>query len=79
MCANSIIFTRKNTNIDLIFYRFLWFDIISYYKILNLEYFIIHDEFKEGGAHGVMDIVVENGHGDPSSNPGQVCLHFTKR
>ena len=26
---------------------------------------------KKGGARGVMVIVVENGHGDTSSNPGQ--------
>ena len=26
---------------------------------------------------GVMVIVVENGHGDTSSNPGRDCLHFT--
>ena len=30
-----------------------------------------------GGACGVMDIVVGNGHGDTSSNPGQDWLHFT--
>ena len=32
---------------------------------------------KIGGAHGVMDIVVGNGHGDTSSNPGRDWLHFT--
>ena len=30
-----------------------------------------------GGAHGVMVIVVGNGHGDTSSNPGRDWLHFT--
>ena len=30
-----------------------------------------------GGAHGVMVIVAENGHGDMSSNPGWDWLHFT--
>ena len=30
-----------------------------------------------GGARGVMVIVVGNGHGDTSSNPGQDWLHFT--
>ena len=30
-----------------------------------------------GGACGVMVIVVGNGHGDMSSNPGRDCLHFT--
>ena len=28
------------------------------------------------GARGVMDIVVENGHSDTSSNPGRDWLHF---
>ena len=28
-------------------------------------------------AHGVMAIVVGNGHGDTSSNPGRDWLHFT--
>ena len=32
---------------------------------------------KEGGARGVIAIVVGNGHGDMSSNPGQDWLHFT--
>ena len=30
-----------------------------------------------GGARGVMVIVVGNGHGDTSSNPGWDWLHFT--
>ena len=30
-----------------------------------------------GGARGVMVIVVGNGHGDTSSNPGRDWLHFT--
>ena len=30
-----------------------------------------------GGARGVMVIVVGNGHGDTSSNPGSGWLHFT--
>ena len=29
------------------------------------------------GTRGVIDIVVENEHGDPRSNPDQDCLHFT--
>ena len=32
---------------------------------------------KGGGARGVMVIVVGNGHGDSSSNPGRDWLHFT--
>ena len=31
----------------------------------------------DGGARGVMVIVVGNGHGDTSSNPGRGWLHFT--
>ena len=30
-----------------------------------------------GGARGVMVIVVGNGHGDMSLNPGRDWLHFT--
>ena len=30
-----------------------------------------------GGARGVMVIVVGNGHGDTSSDPGRDWLHFT--
>ena len=30
-----------------------------------------------GGARGVMLIVVGNGHGDTSSNPGRDLLHLT--
>ena len=33
--------------------------------------------FNIGGARGVMVIVVGNGHGDTSSNPGRDWLHFT--
>ena len=33
--------------------------------------------FDRGGARGVMVIVVGNGHGDTSSNPGPDWLHFT--
>ena len=32
---------------------------------------------KLGGARGVMVIVLGNGHGDTSSNPGRDWLHFT--
>ena len=30
-----------------------------------------------GGAHGIIVIIVGNGHGDTSSNPGRDWLHFT--
>ena len=31
-----------------------------------------------GGARGVMVIVVGNGHSDPSSNPGRDWLHWER-
>ena len=30
-----------------------------------------------GGTNGIMVIIIGNGHGDPSSNPGHGCLHFS--
>ena len=33
--------------------------------------------YVQGGARGVMVIVVGNGHGDTSSNPWRDWLHFT--
>ena len=39
----------------------------------NLQWLICH----HGGARGVMVIVVGNGYGDTSSNPGRDWLHFT--
>ena len=36
-----------------------------------------NDNILLGGARGVMVIVVGNGHGDTSSNPGRDWLHFT--
>ena len=32
---------------------------------------------KEEGTHGVVVIVIGNGHSDTSSNPGRDWLHFT--
>ena len=40
-------------------------------------YTIAKDTCVDGGARGVMVIVVGNGHGDTSSNPGRDWLHFT--
>ena len=34
-------------------------------------------QFVKEGARGVMVMVVGNGHGDTSSNPGRDWLHFT--
>ena len=36
-----------------------------------------HIRKHSGGACGVTVIVVGNGYGEPSPNPGQGCLHFT--
>ena len=46
---------------------------------LNIEnkYISISIISIKGGARGVMVIVVGNGHGDTSSNPGRDWLHFT--
>ena len=59
------------------FTRFLHFQILSLslsiYRFLSFFLLSLH-KFK---AHGVMVIVVGNGHGDASSNPGRDWLHFT--
>ena len=36
-----------------------------------------HEQSLNGDGRGVMVIVVGNGHGDTSSNPGRDWLHFT--
>ena len=41
------------------------------------QMFIMYYMYFLGGTRGVMVIVVGNGHGDTSSNPGQDWLHFT--
>ena len=48
-------------------FQFEWFSVGSgrFYMEVN------------GGACGVMVIVVGNGHGDKSSNPGRDWLYFT--
>ena len=46
------------------------------YNFISCPYIYIYI-FIFGGAHGVMVIVVGNGHGDTSSNPGRDWLHFT--
>ena len=44
-------------------------------KVLTVS--IINKGCSDGGARGVVVIVVGNGHGDKSSNPGRDWLHFT--
>ena len=39
--------------------------------------FIYNKYSHSGGAHGVMVIIIGNGHGDTSSNLRQDWLHFT--
>ena len=43
--------------------------------VWNRTVYMYKDRF--GGAHGIMVIVVRNGHSDTSSNPGCNWLHFT--
>ena len=35
-----------------------------------------YNDYDNGGARGIVVIVVGNGHGDTSSNPGRDWLHF---
>ncbi len=39
--------------------------------ILQDGFQVVHKRFLRGGVRGEMVIVVGNGHGDTSSNPGQ--------
>ena len=47
--------------------------------IIYQDYIIrmLIDLIKGNGSRGIMVIVVGNGHGDTSSNPGRDWLHFT--
>ena len=54
--------------------------LLFFYKdgfALNEPWRLIMPLNKETRARGVMVIVVGNGHGDTSSNPGRDWLHFT--
>ena len=46
-------------------------------KGLEQGLFFLWHPIGGAGAGGVMVIVVGNGHGDTSSNPGRDWLHFT--
>ena len=37
----------------------------------------MHTHMNNGNAHNVMVIITGNEHSEPSSHPGQGCLHFT--
>ena len=43
----------------------------DYLRLHNIISIMIIYITKDGGARGVMVIVVRNGHGDTNSNPGQ--------
>ena len=45
--------------------------------LVSLDESKIYNSEKKKGSRGVMVIVVGNGHGDTSSNPGRDLFHFT--
>ena len=49
--------------------------LFTHIETFNID--IIHGNGYFGGACSVMVIVIGNGHGDTSSNPGRDWLHFT--
>ena len=59
----------------------LWFSLGGLLRQQNLLFgrfsFFLLTITRSGGARGVMVIIVGNGHGDTSSNPGRGWLHFT--
>ena len=56
-----------------------WAGSFSIYNNGHLQYFDEISDYKNDTYYqgGVMGIVVGNGHGNSSSNPGQEWLHFT--
>ena len=50
---------------------------LSFLQSIDIYLVKRYYQFFWGGARGVMVIVVGNGHGDTSSNPGRDWLHFT--
>ena len=59
----------KKANLERVIYLecFLAYEIRSKWSVQQL----FRDVLLSGGARGVMVIVIGNGHGDTSSNPGQ--------
>ena len=51
--------------------------LLSPYMFITCLDYILQTSIENGGARGVMVIIVGNGHSDPSSNPGQDWLYFT--
>ena len=63
-------------------YGVLWHGQYSSSNDTNMGFLWVHGGwvriyYSFGGARDVMFIVVGNGHGDTSSNPGRDWLHFT--
>ena len=56
---------------------FLTFKMCTYANWIVLNRTFDWYKMDLGGTRGVMVIVVGNGHGDTSSNPGRDWLHFT--
>ena len=52
-------------------YTLEWFQVLIICKLSCFPVTILIDNDNNGGASGVMVIVVGNGHGDTSSNPGR--------
>ena len=44
---------------------------------MNKQDLALNSILGDGGAHGVMVIVIGNGHDNSSSNPGRDWMHFT--
>ena len=55
----------------------LSFFIVVVAVALTSSFFFLACSCQCGGARGVMDNVVRNRHGNPSSKPGRGCLNFT--
>ena len=65
--------------INLVLLRFFHTCVLRWVKLIWIHGFSFTEttiKSQSGGARGVMVIVVGNGHGDTSSNPGQDWLHF---
>ena len=66
-CANFIILVLVSRNFDGVNSKNFFIKIQSVYnRLAGLDIIFVHF----GGARGVMFIVVGNGHGNTSSNPG---------
>ena len=55
----------------------MWHEVEGRAKLLSVRTGLFQNIVMVEGARGVIVIVVGNGHGDSSSNPGRDWLHFT--